>query len=309
MQPLQPLSKSFLPLVLGLMRRFILMRGGTASVERRLANIRTHYYHVPSRTKGQAQMPVVLIHGIADSAVTWAFVARGMAKIGPVYAVDLPGFGLSGYPVGQRCATIDAQVDVIEALLREAVGGPALLVGNSMGGWVAARLALRDPALVRGLVLVDPGGAYLAGRPSWEPFAATVAVRDMRTVRQIYRQMFGRVPLALYLAQHSFRDLFLRDAVCNFVATAKEDDFFTAEDLAAIRVPVALVWGARDTFLPNGSFEFFRDHLPEPEVYLLPGCGHLPQRERPRQLVRFTRRFTARLTASVAATGRLRQAV
>ncbi|PDW04588.1 alpha/beta fold hydrolase [Candidatus Viridilinea mediisalina] len=290
----EPLSRVLIPLVLGITRRFML-RGGTQSCERRLAGIPTHYYQLPARGNPQNPMPVVLIHGIADSAITWAFVARGMAKIGPVYAVDLPGFGLSGYPAGRRYASINEQVQVIEALLRDVVGGPALLVGNSMGGWIAARLAVRNPELARGIVLLDPGGAQLAGRPSWEPFADTVAVRDMRTVRRIYRQMFGRVPLALYLAQHSFRDLFLRDAVREFVAAAKEDDFFSPEELAAIRVPVALVWGSRDTFLPAGSFEFFRDNLTSAEVCLLPGCGHLPQRERPYKLVRFTRRFAARL--------------
>lgn len=289
-----PLSRVLIPLALGITRRMML-RGGTVSCSRTLGGIHTHYYHTPARPRAAPGIPVVLIHGIADSALTWAFTMRGLARLGPVYAVDLPGFGQSAYPPGRRYATIREHVAVIQDLIKTELGQPALLVGNSMGGWVAARLAELSPELVRGIVLLDPGGAMLGGRSSWESFVRTVRVPDLATVRLIYRQMFGRVPLALYLGQRSFQDLFLRDSVRQFVDAASEADFFTPEDLRQIRVPAALVWGDRDTFLPAGSFEFFRDHLQAAEVLVLQGCGHLPQRERPIRLVRFVRRFAGRL--------------
>lgn len=292
-----PLSRVVIPIALGLTRRAML-RAGVSSHERRLASILIHYYCAPARTRGDAALPVVLLHGIADSALTWAYTMRGLARIGPVYAVDLPGFGQSGYPPGRRFATIDEHVAVARALIEHVVGAPVLLVGNSMGGWIAARLAELAPELVRGMVLLDPGGAALAGRDSWEPFVDTVSVRDLRSVRMIYRQMFGRVNPALYLGQRGFQDLFLRDAVRDFVASADEDAFFTPADLRRIAVPVALVWGERDNFLPAGSFEFFRDNLPGARVLQLRGCGHLPQQERPLRLVRFVRSFANELISA-----------
>jgi pimeloyl-ACP methyl ester carboxylesterase len=282
------------PLALGITRRAML-RAGVSSHERRLEQILIHYYHAPVRGAANPGLPVVLLHGIADSALTWAFSIGGLARLGPVYALDLPGFGQSGYPPERRFATIGEHVAVVQAFIREVVGGPALLVGNSMGGWIAARLSELSPELVRGSVLLDPGGAMLAGRTSWEPFVETVSVRDLRSVRLIYRQMFGRVNPALYLGQRGFQDLFLRDAVRYFIESADLEAFFTPEDLRRISVPTALVWGARDTFLPAGSFEFFRDNLPGAKVLLLPGCGHLPQQERPRRLVGFVREFAAEL--------------
>jgi pimeloyl-ACP methyl ester carboxylesterase len=299
----EPLSRVLIPLTMGLTRR-ALLRSGVTSEERRLAGISTHFYRRAGRPGSDPAMPIVLIHGIADSALTWAFTLRGLAQAGPVFAVDLPGFGESGHPPGRPYATIAEQAAVVAALVWEVVGRPALLVGNSMGGWVAARLAMEAPELVRGIVLIDPGGALLEGRASWDPFVTTVAVPDLRAVRSIYRQMFGRVPAALYLAQHSFQDLFLRESVRQFVAAAvtaaaSEDvtaaGFFTPADLRRITCPAGLIWGDHDTFLPKGSFEFFRDNLPGAKVLVLRGVGHLAQQEAPRAVVRFVGEFAERV--------------
>lgn len=288
----EPLSHSLLPTVLGVTRTSLL-RLGVSEHDCTLHGIPIHYYHHPGAPGSDAHMPILLIHGIADNALTWALTMHGLAKIGPVYAIDLPGFGLSGYPKGRRYAALSEHVAVVQAMIREVIGHPALLVGNSLGGWISTRLALAIPDLTTGVIMLDPGGAMLNGRPSWQPFMDTVAVPDLRTVRTIFHQMFGSPPLimALYLGQRGFQTLFLRDPVTQFVAAASEDDFFRPAELQHLQVPVGLIWGMTDQFLPPGSFEFFRDHLPAPSLLTLRGCGHLPQRERPLQVVRFVRQF------------------
>jgi pimeloyl-ACP methyl ester carboxylesterase len=286
-----PLSAALIPLINGITRK-IWFRSGVTEADAHFAGIVTHYYERKPVPPTPDSVPIVLVHGIADNALTWAFLLPRLARwAGPIYAIDLPGFGLSGYPVGRRYATIPEHVAVLQELIRQLIGAPALLVGNSLGGWIAARLALKSPELTRGVVLLDPGGAMLGGRADWEPFVTTVGVPDLRTVRTIYRQMFGQVPLPLYLGQRSFQALFLRDPVTQFVAAASEDEFFRPEELQSIQVPTALVWGERDTFLPAGSREFFERNLPNPALLTLPGCGHLPQRERPRRVERFVRQF------------------
>lgn len=298
-----PLSRVLIPLLLGITRR-ALLRSGAASRQARLAGIPIHFYALDGRPGSDPRTPIVLVHGIADSALTWAFVMRRLARVGPVYALDLPGFGQSGTPPGRRFATIDEQTDVLAAFVREVVGRPAIVVGNSMGGWNAANLALERPELAAGIVLLDPGGALLDGQASWDPFVATVAVEDLRTVRRIYRQMFADVIPLLYAAQLSFQELFARPSVRDFIAhsvsAAERDDldaagFLSPAELRRIAVPTALVWGAQDTFLPAGSFEFFRDNLPGARVFLLDGCGHLPQREAPRAVARIVAEFAERV--------------
>jgi pimeloyl-ACP methyl ester carboxylesterase len=313
-----PLSLAFLPLVHGLARK-LLLRQGAQLEQHWLQGIPINVYHVPARQggvvgqfnrrlRGLTRMgaalfqrkevdppPLVLLHGIADNALTWVLMVPGLRRVGEIYAVDLPGFGLSGYPQGRRYSPISEQVAVVRQLLQEVVGRPALLVGNSMGGWVGARLAQSNPELVRGVIMLNPGGAMLDGRASWEAFVQTVGVADFRTVRAIYRQMFGRPNPALYLGQSSFQALFRRDSVTQFVAAADEAQFFRPEELRNLQVPIGLVWGMADHFLPAGSFEFFRDNLPHARILSLRGCGHLPQQERPQAVVRFVRRFVVNI--------------
>ncbi|NTV63738.1 MAG: alpha/beta hydrolase [Oscillochloris sp.] len=293
-QLFEPLSHALLPTVLGVTRQ-LMLRSGTSEHDCRLAEIPIHVYHRPGAPGSDPDLPILLVHGIADNALTWALVLGGLARIGPVYAIDLPGFGLSGYPAGRRYAHIDEHVTVVRTLIEHEIRRPALLVGNSLGGWIGARMAIETPANARGIIMIDPGGAYLAGRPSWEPFIEDVSVPNLRTVRRVMHQMFGVTPLlpALYLGQRGFQTLFQRDAVTHFVSAASEDDFFQPTDLARIPVPCGLIWGRADRFLPAGSFEFFRDNLPDPSILSIPGCGHLPQRERPLQVIKFVRRFAA----------------
>ncbi|MEF3273492.1 MAG: alpha/beta hydrolase [Chloroflexus sp.] len=283
-----PLSAASIPLIYGLSHRALLRLGAT-SHERRLAGICVHYYAMPAR--GTGNLPVLLLHGIADRAQTWSFVMPRLTDIGPVYALDLAGFGRSGFPPGQRYATIDQQVALVQAMIREVIGQPALLVGNSMGGWIATRLALTTPELTVGLVLLAPGGAILRGRESWEPFLQTITLPDGRTVRRVLRQMYGRPPLPLYLAGEGLRAIFRRDPVMQFVASVDENALLRPEDLQALRVPVALIWGEADSFIPRESRDFFCTYLPQARVLLLPACGHMPQQQRPREVAAFIRDF------------------
>jgi pimeloyl-ACP methyl ester carboxylesterase len=141
--------------------------------------------------------------------------------------------------------------------------------------------------MVREVVLINAGGAYLDGRPSWEPFRTIVAMPDLKTTRLAMRQVVGPLPAALlYITQYSIQELFQRQVVRAFVELADERDFITAAQLRALSRPASLIWGTADHFLPAGSLEFFRENLPGAPTMLL-RCGHLPQRERPLPVARF----------------------
>ncbi len=305
-----PLSRALVPLLNGLGRRHLLQSG--AEQREVLLNDMTINYYVkhPPRAAAGSELPILLIHGIADGALTWSFVLGPLARTHPVYAIDLPGYGYSGLPAGRGHATLDEMCDMLVLFLREVIGRPTLVVGNSMGGWLAVKLGWAVPELVRGVMLLDAGGAPLSGIDSWLAFAEAIDIRDTRMARQVFRQMFGAIPAPLlYLGQHSLQEMFQRQVVREFVADLKgkaampDDVLLKPGDLRNLPVPAALIWGLGDHFLPAGSLEFFRANMPDAPTLLLKHCGHLPQRERPLPVLRFIRRFAAQLADAPKTTG------
>jgi lipase len=136
--------------------------------------------------------PVLAVHGITSSSRSWPFLAAALGR--PVLAPDLRGRGRSNHlpaPYGMGQHAEDCAV-VVEA----AAAGPVVVVGHSMGGFVATVLAARRPDLVRALVLVDGGlpfpaadaEATMAGlQPIKERLQATYT-------REQYRDWFRRHP-------------------------------------------------------------------------------------------------------------------
>ena len=211
-------------------------------------------------------------------------------------------FRSSSLPPGRSYMTLDEMRDILEVFMKTAVGEPAMVAGNSMGGWLAVKLAWQIPAQILGIVLLDAGGAPLQGRDSWVPFGETIGIPDMKTARLVFRQMFGGIPAPmLYLGQHSLQELFqrrvVREFVANMMSADPERELLRAADLRALPVPAGIVWGLNDNFLPKGSLDFFRDNLPGAPTMLLKRCGHLPQRERPVAVLHFLRMFAAQLAA------------
>lgn len=233
-------------------------------------------------------VPIVMIHGLGDNALTWTLTMALMGSGRDIYALDLPGYGFSSLPPDHSYASIDEMVEIVQCFVREVVGQPAMLVGNSMGGWIAARFGMTAPELTYKVVLINAGGAYLEGQLSWEPFLEVVSVADLRMTRRAIRNVLGLIPAAfVYLGQKGIQERFSHAVVRAFVAAANENDFMTMQQLQKLQVPVAVVWGLRDEFLPQGSLEFFLRAFPNMPALLIDRCGHLPQRERPLLLARF----------------------
>src|SRR5205823_3616951 len=97
---------------------------------------------------------LVLVHGLGGSHVNWMAVAPALARDARVLAVDLAGFGRT--PLGERSADVHANRILLDRFLEGVAAGPAVLVGNSMGGLVAMMEAALAPERVAGLVLVAP---------------------------------------------------------------------------------------------------------------------------------------------------------
>jgi pimeloyl-ACP methyl ester carboxylesterase len=101
-----------------------------------------------------AAPPIVFVHGLGGSHLNWALVAPALTADRQGFALDLRGFGLT--PGTRHTSTVTANVALLDRFLREIVGRPAVLVGNSMGGVISILQAQLHPDTVAGLALLDP---------------------------------------------------------------------------------------------------------------------------------------------------------
>jgi pimeloyl-ACP methyl ester carboxylesterase len=229
----------------------------------------------------EGAQPLLLLHGLGDSLAGWAQVAGPLAERFRVHLLDLPGHGLSARPPDWRLQTLLAAVEHYAAALPEPI-----VVGHSLGGWLALRLAL-DARLARprGLVLVNPGGALLDDG-AWAPFRALVSARDRKDVERYLAAAFYKPPLALRLLPGEVIKAMWADGPQGVLDAVVAGDFVRDAELAALRLPLRVVWGTADRLLPAGSLDFFRRNLPNAELVLLERAGHLPHLEAPRALAR-----------------------
>src|SRR3954465_9662307 len=215
--------------------------------------------------------PICLTRGLGGSATNWVELAPLLARGHRVIAPDLPGHGRSE-PLA-AVAGLDAFADRIAAVIVEEGAAPAPVVGHSLGGLVALRIALRHPELVSSLVLAGSAGLSIGKPLLRELLTAFTVIRPGRLAGR-YRTLVSRSPLLrrLVFGFVSVADpVGLTDqAVEGFLAgqllhtdvdsagqAAARDD--PRQELEAVRGPVLVLWGAEDAQLPlDDAFEYTR---------------------------------------------------
>jgi pimeloyl-ACP methyl ester carboxylesterase len=259
------------------------MTGATTLVAGRLGGLSVW-------TGGEGPL-VVLVHGLGGSARNWVEVVPGLLPRRRVIAVDQPGHG--GSPAPPPGARLDDFVDAVAGVIEASAGGPALLAGHSFGGQVAARLAVRRPELVRGVLLCAPSGLSTTRRVARAVVAATGIVRPSKLVAALAPRLGASVPFrrvalaglvadAAALSEQALRGLLVdarRHADIRPAGRA-----MTHDDAAAwvrpLEVPALVLHGACDAQVPATDGVAWARLLDAP-VRLVAGCGHLVVVERP----------------------------
>lgn len=245
-----------------------------------------------------AAPPILLVHGTAGWSGFWRNVSAHLAGRGwRVIAVDLPPFGYSERDPQARYDR-SAQAARLAEVLEQAADAPAVVVGHSFGGGPAAELALRTPARVRSLVLVDaalgeldpPPGRTAAQRilgiPGIAQPVTSAAMTNPMLTGQLLRSMLARKETARPWVE-TIRTPMRRKGTTEAYA-AWLPNLFLADDgaisrrsaaLAAIAVPVALIWGEADTVTPIAQGERLERLMRARSFARLPGVGHIPHIE------------------------------
>lgn len=226
--------------------------------------------------------PLVFLHGINDQAGSWARVAPGFAATHRVATLDLAGHGESAPQEGRL--TLDDLVGAAEVGIRRAADGrPAVLVGNSFGGFLALVHAVRHPKDVAGLVLV--GAAVIEGDDAEAAHAARVL---LPATREEARLAFDAIMSPRSARMPGFvLDDFVRRAATSPLARLLAalpptlEGYLSDDRLAALTVPVELIWGEDDRLLTVDYGRRAAVHIPGAHLQIIPACGHMPQRECP----------------------------
>jgi pimeloyl-ACP methyl ester carboxylesterase len=263
--------------------------------------------------------PIVLVHGLGASTLSWELVASGLAdRLGAsVTALDLPGFGRTRCT--DRPASVPTHRRAVTALLD--ARGPAILMGNSMGGAVSTAIASRRPELVRGLVLVNaafprPGANFdqLARTARYAaltlPAVAAPIVRAR--VQRLGPERIVDTTLGLVFADGDRVDPELRDRL---VALATERRgypeaaraytesggslfrYLTSgmrDDLGTVRAPTLVLHGRKDRLVPVSFARAIARRRDDWRYVELADCGHAPQLELPERFVDIVSRWVER---------------
>jgi pimeloyl-ACP methyl ester carboxylesterase len=233
--------------------------------------------------------PWMLLHGLGAMAAGWLPLARGLKRQCRLAIPELSSLG--GSRVTGGGLALGDGLPVLEALLdQQFPGEPVTLAGNSLGGWMAMRLALSRPERVARLVLVAPGGFR---DQDWERIEHLLRIRDLEGAARVVSAMFLHPPLPRPLMARAFRAAFTSPAVCGTLDKLCEADTVDEDDLARLDLPVALVWGESDGIFEVSTAERMAAALPRVHVYRLP-AAHVVQWDRPGQLLAAVEDFRAR---------------
>jgi pimeloyl-ACP methyl ester carboxylesterase len=263
--------------------------------EERYINVRgltTRYF-----TAGNVEPTLVLIHGVGDSAADWLWVMPTLAQRQRVLAVDLPGHGKSGKSKGDY--SLDFLTQFVGDFLTTVGVERAVLVGNSLGGLLALRLALLNSEQVVSLVLVDSAGlgqrVCFALSHLTAPMYGELAISWCKTPLGAAQRAWSRAAL---IFKHPAKTP--PEWIAEQERMAKNPGFLEAslsvlraqinpfgqrqvllDSLPNLSIPTLVVWGVDDLVVSVSQARDAISRLRHGHLALIPNCGHAPQVERP----------------------------
>ena len=238
--------------------------------------------------RGGRGEPLLFLHGASGGGLWHPFLDRLAARF-DVIAPEHPGYGRSDTPpwLDNIADLAYFYLDFFDALDLDRVN----LVGLSVGGWIAAELAVRATARLKTVTLVSSAGLHLKDVPQVDAF--------LLNEEQALRAVFHDPALADRLLGQAVSPEQADIALKNRFTTAKlvwqprGYNPHLYKWLHRIDVPALILWGASDRLYPPAYAEEFHRLIPGSRVTVIPACGHLPNIEKPDEFVNAITSFAA----------------
>ncbi len=241
---------------------------------------------------------VLFIHGLGSSSDRWLDIPDALSLSGMhAVAVDLPGFGGSDKP--EMDYTIKNFAKVIARFMHETRidDGRACIVGHSLGGYIAAELAIENRSLVDRLVLVDSSGMLDGPTPLLEQYLDAAMNPSKQSVRSVFEQLVAnpiRIPEVLVdgfiyrisqpNARHAFQSAFYNSTKTRLGANR-------LRKINDSGIPVLIIWGSEDRLIPLDYYQIFKRELKNAESVVINDAGHAPFAEKPALACQILHRF------------------
>lgn len=247
------------------------------------------------RDQGDKGLPViVMIHGMSSHLQTWEPMIAAMGGDYRYLSMDLPGFGITGpNPSGKYGAEVYGEAVI--AVMDAAGVDKAIIAGNSMGGWTAWRLGLSHPDRISSLVLIDAWGA-----PGEDTEKSNLGFRLMQTgfgkammphftprflVKQSTLQSVEKDEVVTEEMVDRYHDLLRfpgnRKAGLEAMSTSGNRDTSPWNTIGNLTMPVLILWGRDDQLISVDRTAQYTKKLPQAELIIYDGVGHLPMEEVP----------------------------
>ena len=269
-------------------------------------------YYVRSSERHPERPPLLLIHGFGASTDHWRKNISGLSKDFEVWAIDLIGFGRSAKPELQYSG--DLWRDQLHDFITNIIGRPAVLAGNSLGGYAALCVAAQRPESAAGLILINSAGPFSEPQPApeapplqkaistvaktlfqqdWASFLLFQYVRQRSTIRKTLEKV--------YLDQSAVTDQLVEEIYlpsCDPGAPKVFASVFRTPQgekidvlLSQLNCRLLMLWGEGDPWMNSTERSAkFRNHYPELTEHFIK-AGHCPHDEVPEQINELIRRW------------------
>ena len=242
--------------------------------------------------RGGRGAPLVYLHG-ATGAGAWLPFMSQLAERFDIIVPEHPGFGGSESP-----EWLDTMGDLayfyLDFIHHFGLRG-VHLVGTSLGGWLAAEIAVRDCSALATLTLVAPAGLRVKGVRRADIF--------MMSPEETTRHLFHDQALAEQAVARTRSDAEIETDLKNRLTMAKlawEPRLFNPhlhKWMHRIRVPTLVIWGENDRILPPAYGTAFANAIPGARLETIPACGHVPYAEKPETLASTISEFASKVPA------------
>lgn len=275
-------------------------------------------YYVQAGEKHPQRPPLLLVHGFGASTDHWRKNLSGLRDDFEVYAIDLLGYGRSAKP--NLPYSGDLWRDQLHDFISEVIGQPAVLAGNSLGGYASLCTAAQCPDVAAGVVLLNSAGPFSENESSSEPEALQAQIEPPQqpdpiqkfvgdVVKWVFQQNLSRFILfqvlrqpfvirqileKVYLDKSAITDQLVDDIYrpsCDAGAFDVFASMFSTRQgekvdilLKQLNCPLLLLWGEADPWInARDRSEQFRLYYPQLTEHFL-RAGHCPHDEVPEQV-------------------------